>query len=69
MAKSIPYAERKFDRKHSQEYNNEYKREHYDRIGFLAPKGMKEQIKEAAEVEGCSMSEWINKAIDERLNK
>lgn len=65
---SIPYAERKFDRKHAQEYDAEYKRNNYDRINFLMPKGYKDRIKQKAENEGISVSEWLRNAIDDKLN-
>lgn len=40
-----------------------------DRINFTMPKGRKAEIQEAAKAEGISASEWINKAICEKLGK
>lgn len=52
-----------------QKYNNEYKKQNYDRILCLAPKGKKEEILAAAELEGVTISEWIRQAIDDKLYK
>ena len=37
MAKNVPYSERKFDRKKSNKYVENYKKENYDRINVLFP--------------------------------
>ena len=57
---------RKFNK---QDYDNEYIKTHYDRINFTMPKGTKERIKDAADMVGLSMSEWINRAIEEKLQQ
>lgn len=48
---------------------NSWIKENTDRINFTMPKGMKEQIQEAANAAGVSPSEWIREAITEKLNK
>lgn len=45
-----------------------WQKENTDRINFTMPKGRKAEIQEAARAEGISASEWINKAIYDRLN-
>lgn len=40
-------------------YNNNYKKEHYDRINILIAKGYKERIKEKADSLGIGLSEYI----------
>lgn len=47
----------------------EWKKANTDRINFTMPKGMKEQIQEAANAAGVSPSEWIREAITEKLSK
>lgn len=39
-------------------YNREYKREKYDRIQVLLPKGTKELLTEAAQEAGLSLNKW-----------
>ena len=41
------------------QYNNDYKKEHYDRINVLIAKGYKERIKEKADSLGVGLSEYI----------
>lgn len=48
---------------------NRWIKENADRINFMMPKGTKERIKDAAEMVGLSMSEWINRAIEEKLQQ
>jgi predicted DNA binding CopG/RHH family protein len=45
------------------EYQNNYKREKYDRIEVVLPKGRKEELKRKAKEKGMSMSEYINSVI------
>lgn len=68
MAKSIPYSERKFDKKKRNEYDMAYKKANFDRVAFVVPKGYKDIIKEAAAKEGLTMSEWIKSIIDDKIN-
>ena len=48
-------------------YNNDYKRDHYDRLNFLMPKGTKERIKAAADKNGVASSEYVRQAIEKQL--
>lgn len=48
-------------------YNNDYKREHYDRLNFLMPRGTKERISAAAAAKDISSSEYVRKAIEDKL--
>lgn len=50
-------------------YQNEYNKKNYDRFQFMAPKGTKEVIKEAASSAGQSVSEYILQAIRDRLER
>jgi predicted DNA binding CopG/RHH family protein len=45
------------------EYQNNYRREKYDRIEVVLPKGRKEELKKKAKEKGMSMSEYINSVI------
>ena len=48
---------------------HKYVREHYDRISLTVPQGKKEQIKEHAENRGESVNGFINRAIDETIER
>ncbi len=48
-------------------YQNDYKREKYDRMELLLPKGRKEILKKKAKVAGVSMSEYINSLLEKEL--
>lgn len=50
------------------EYQNNYKREKYDKIEVIVPKGEKEHIKAAAKEAGLSVSAYIYKAVQETMN-
>lgn len=57
------------DKKFNQiEYQNNYKREKYDKIEVIVPKGEKERIKTAAKEAGLSVSAFIYKAVQETMN-
>lgn len=45
-------------------YQNDYKREKYDRMELLLPKGRKEILKKKAKAAGVSMSEYINRLLE-----
>ena len=62
----MPKTEKDFDQ---MKYQNEYNKQNYDRIEFITPKGRKAVIKEAAKTAGQSVSEYINQAINERMEK
>ena len=46
-----------------------WQKENTDRINFTMPKGKKAQIKETASSKGMSASEWINEAIQEKIER
>ena len=48
---------------------NAWQKENKDRINFLMDKGTKDRINLAAEKEGIKASEFIRRAIEERLYK
>ncbi len=50
-------------------YQNEFNKKNYDRIEVNMPKGRKAVIVEAAKAAGQSTSEYINQAINERMEK
>lgn len=58
--------EKKFDQI---KYQNEYNKKNYDRMEIVMPKGKKAIIKEMAKASGQSMSEYINQAIEERMQR
>ena len=47
-------------------YQNEFNKANYDRVEVNMPKG---KIKEVAKAAGQSVSEYINQAIDERMER
>lgn len=48
-------------------YKNEYAAENYDRILVALPKGYRDKVRTAALGHGISMTEFIKRAIDEKL--
>jgi predicted DNA binding CopG/RHH family protein len=50
-------------------YQNNYIKEKYDRINLTTPRGRKEEIKRKSKSLGMSVNEYINKLIDEDLNR
>ncbi len=48
---------------------NKWNKENYDRIEIIVPKGKKDQIKAAADARGESVNSYINKAVDERMER
>lgn len=50
-------------------YQNEYNKSNYDRVGIVMPKGRKDVIKKKAMAAGQSMSEYVNQAIEERMER
>ncbi|MDQ0153421.1 uncharacterized protein (DUF1778 family) [Moryella indoligenes] len=46
-----------------------WKDENRDRINLLFTKGIKEKVQEAADISGVSKSQWIEAAINERLER
>lgn len=49
------------------QYNNNYNKEHYQRVSLMLPNGKKEIIQERAKANGESVNAFINRAIDELL--
>lgn len=48
---------------------NRYMASHYDRINLTVPKGKRDVIKEHADAHGESVNGYINKAIDEKIER
>ncbi len=48
---------------------NKYIAKTYDRINLTVPKGKKEQIQNHAKSQGESTNEFINRAIDETIER
>ena len=46
-----------------------WQKENTDRINFTMPKGKKAEIKAIAASKGMSASEWINEAIQEKIER
>ena len=51
------------------EYRNSWIAEKLDRINLTMPKGRKEEIKAHAEKQGESVNGFINRAIDETIDR
>lgn len=59
-------------REYSQAQNKatqKYVKNHYDEIKLRVPKGKKEQIKAFAENKGESLNGFINRAVDETIER
>lgn len=50
-------------------YNNQFNAQAYDRINLTVPKGKKQEIKEYAEARGESVNGYINRIIEEDMQK
>ena len=48
---------------------HKYVREHYDRISVTVPQGKKDAIRDHAEAQGESINGFINRAIDEQMER
>lgn len=48
---------------------NKWNKENYDRIEIIVPKGQKDTIKAHAEARGESVNAFINRAIDETMER
>lgn len=48
---------------------HKYVKNNYDRIELTVPKGKKEQIKAHAEKQGDSLNKFVNRAIDEAMER
>lgn len=49
-------------------YDINYKKDHFDRLYFVLPKGEKERIKECAEKVGLTTSEFVRQAIYDKMD-
>lgn len=57
------------EKKRKAKWQNDYIAKTYDRINLTVPKGQKETIKEHAETKGESVNAFINRAINETINR
>ena len=48
---------------------NKYMKENYDRVNLTMPKGEKDAVKAHAEARGESVNAFINRAIDETMER
>ena len=55
--------------KASQRAVNKYMKENYDRVNLTMPKGKKEIVQAHAETQGESVNAFINRAIDEAMER
>lgn len=55
--------------KASQRAVNKYMKENYDRVNLTMPKGKKEKVQIHAESLGESVNAFINRAIDEAMER
>ena len=55
--------------KASQRAVNKYMKENYDRVNLTMPKGKKESVQAHAEARGESVNAFINRAIDEVMER
>ena len=55
--------------KTSIESHNRYIRKTYDRINFAVPKGVKGEIRQAADAAGQSVNAYILDAVRERMQR
>ena len=55
--------------KAQQRATNKYKKTNYDRVELVVPKGRKDTIKAHAAAQGESVNGFINRAIDEAMER
>lgn len=51
------------------EYKNQWQKENVDRVNLTMPKGKKDKVKQHAEQHGESLNGFINRAIDEQIER
>lgn len=51
------------------EYKNQWQKENVDRVNLIMPKGKKEKLQSYAKSRGESLSGFINRAIDEAMER
>ena len=57
------------DKQAAYKYVNEYQKAKYDRITILRSAGEKVKLEEIAKEKGCSLTQFINQCIDEKLKR
>lgn len=57
------------DKSDAIKYNNEFIKQSYDRINLTVPKGKKDIIKAHAETQKESVNSFINRAINETIER
>ena len=61
----MPFA----DREKKNEYSNTFNKAKYDRLAITVKKGKREVIADFAKSRGMSLNEFVNKAIDEKMER
>ena len=56
-------------KKAAYDYINDYQRKNYDRITILRRAGEKEKLEAIAKEKDCSLTQFINQCIDEKLKR
>lgn len=56
-------------RKAAFDYVNQYQKKNYDRITILRSAGDKEKLNAIAKEKCCSLTQFINQCIDEKLKR
>ena len=51
------------------DYKNQWQKENVDRVNLTMPKGKKDIIRAHAEAQGESVNAFINRAIDEAMDR
>ena len=57
------------DKQAAYKYVNEYQKAKYDRITILRYAGEKAKLEAIAKEKGCSLTQFINQCIDEKLKR
>lgn len=57
------------DKQAAYKYVNEYQKAKYDRITILRSAGEKAKLEAIAKEKGCSLTQFINQCIDEKLKR
>lgn len=56
-------------KKAAYDYINDYQKKNYDRITILRRAGEKEKLEAIAKEKGCSLTQFINQCIDEKMKR
>ena len=57
------------DKQAAYKYVNEYQKTKYDRITILRQSGDKSKLEAIAKEKGCSLTQFINQCIDEKIKR